>query len=73
MGGKEIHVVDVKKEIGTSLEVTIRGLNQTFISIETIYMFLDSKLRRWAAKVEKGVSVLNAQNENLFKKYKELE
>ena len=27
MGGKEI--VDVKKEIGTSLESTIRGLNQT--------------------------------------------
>ena len=71
MGGKE--VVDVKKEIGTSLESTRRGLNQTLISIEKNELFLDSKLKRWAAKMKKGVSVLNAQNESLFKKHKELE
>ena len=71
MGGKE--TVDVKKEIGTSLESTRRGLNQTLISIEKNELFLDSKLKRWAAEMEKGASVLNAQNESLFKKHKELE
>ena len=71
MGGKEI--VDVKKEIGTSLESTIRGLNQTLISIEKNELFLVSNLKRWAAEMEKGVSVLNAQHESLFKKHKELE
>ena len=72
MGGKEI--VDVKKEIGTShLESTRRRLNQTLVSIEKNELFLDSKLKRWAAKMEKCVSVLNAQNESLFKKHKELE
>ena len=71
MDGKEI--VDVKKEVGTPLESTRRGLNQTLISIEKNELFLDIKLKRWAAKMEKGVSVLNAQNESLFKKHKELE
>ena len=71
MSGKEI--VDVKKEIGTLLESTIQGLNQTLISIEKNELFLDSNLKRWAAKMEKGVSVLKAQNESLFKKHKELD
>ena len=61
MGGKEI--VDVKKEIGTShLESTRRQLNQTLVSIEKNELFWESKLKRWAAKMEKGVSVLNVQN-----------
>ena len=72
MGGKE--TVDVEKEIGTSLESTTRrGLNQTLISIEKSELLLHSKLKRWAAEMEKGASVLNVQNESLFKKNKELE
>ena len=71
MGVKEI--MDVKKEIGTSLESTRRGLNQTLISIEKNELFLDSELKRWAAEMKKGVSALNVQNESLFKKHKELE
>ena len=36
-------------------------------------LFLESKLEIWVAKMKKAVSVLNAQNESLFKKHKGLE